>query len=254
MHDRSQQSALRTGACTEPTTPISYVLPADYPCNTANWTIASERAVLLIHDMQRYFVRAFDHQVPPMSSVVANINRIRLVARKSGCPIVYTAQPGNQHPSVRALLSDFWGPGLTVEANDTDVIAELAPEPRDVQLTKWRYSAFAKTDLRARLAAMDRDQLIVTGVYAHIGCMATALDGFMQDVRVFLVGDAVADLSRRHHEQALEYVASRCGAVVSTADVVAEIDGRTIPGAGVPAALAVGTGERRSSSASGNVA
>jgi bifunctional isochorismate lyase / aryl carrier protein len=60
---------------------------------------------------------------------------------------------------------------------------------------------------RPSFAERGRDQLVGTGVYAHIGCQATAVEAFMRDVRAFLVADAVAEFSRRHHDQACEYVA-----------------------------------------------
>ncbi|ASF09486.1 putative isochorismatase [Nocardia brasiliensis NBRC 14402] len=202
---------------------ISYALPEALPPNIVDWTVDPRRAVVLIHDMQRYFIRRFDGSAEPISAVVRNIARIKRAAVRSGCPVIYTAQPGDQEPATRALLADFWGPGLSGAAEDTSVISELTPDRRDVTLTKWRYSAFSRTDLLRRLSAAGRDQLVITGVYAHIGCLATALDAFMHDVQVFLIADAVADFSRSHHEQALDYIASRCGAVVRTDDTVGHL-------------------------------
>ncbi|MGX7731581.1 isochorismatase family protein [Rhodococcus sp. 2H158] len=199
---------------------VSYPLPTDLPANTVDWTIDPRRAVLLVHDMQEYFVRAFDRAADPLATVVPNIDAIRQSAYEAGIPVVYTAQPGDQDPAERALLTDFWGPGLADDPALTSVVAELAPREDDVQLTKWRYSAFIRTDLRERMRAWGRDQLVVTGVYAHIGCLSTALDGFMQDVQVFVVADGVADFSRREHTEALHYLAARCAAVVPAADAV----------------------------------
>ncbi len=102
-------------------------------------------------------------------------------------------------------------------------MTQLAPEPGDVLLNKWRYSAFARTDLRQRLANLGRDQLIVTGVYAHIGCLTTALDGFMQDVEMFLVSDGLADFSAAEHRQVLDYAAARCAVVAPTAHVLSAL-------------------------------
>ncbi len=88
-------------------------------------------------------------------------------------------------------------------------------------LTKRRYSAFVSTDFAGRLGR--RDQLIVTGVYAHIGVMATALDAFMRGVQPFVVTDAVADFSPAHHADALRHVQTRCGVAVPTTELTADL-------------------------------
>ncbi|GAA1514630.1 isochorismatase family protein [Nocardioides humi] len=188
--------------------------------NRTDWTVDPARAVLLVHDMQRYFVDAFDRTDPAaqINVAVATIGRLASQARALGIPVVYTAQPPDQSPGDRGLLSDFWGHGLTDDGRQA-IIPELGPQPGDIELTKWRYSAFTRTDLRERMRARRRDQLVITGVYAHIGCLTTAIVAFMDDVQVFLVPDAMADFSHDEHVSALEYGATRC-ANVKRADLV----------------------------------
>ncbi len=196
-----------------------YSMPAAsaFPANRTQWRPDPKRAVLLIHDMQRYFLRFYDAKGALLPQLIGNLVRLRDWARANGVPVVYTAQPHEQPQGDRALLNDMWGPGLTVAAPDLqEVVAELTPGPDDIVLTKWRYSAFKRSDLLERMRALGRDQLVIGGVYAHIGCMVTAVDAFMSDIQPFLVGDAVADFSEAEHLMALRYVATRCGALVST--------------------------------------
>ncbi|AZO78043.1 MULTISPECIES: isochorismatase [unclassified Bosea (in: a-proteobacteria)] len=196
--------------------------PSSFPANRTQWRPDPKRAVLLIHDMQRYFLRFYDAKGELLPQLIANLVRLRDWARANGVPVVYTAQPHEQPAGDRALLNDMWGPGLTVAAPDLqEVVAELAPGPEDIVLTKWRYSAFKRSDLLERMRGWERDQLVISGVYAHIGCMVTAVDAFMSDIQPFLVGDAVADFSEAEHRMALRYVATRCGALVATDSLAA---------------------------------
>ncbi|WP_306369246.1 isochorismatase family protein [Nocardiopsis sp. CC223A] len=209
-----------------------YPLPsaADLPPNKVDWPLDPDRAVLLVHDMQRYFLGPYDADAEPLSPVRANIADLRRACRDAGVPVVYTAKPGDMTPRQRGLERDFWGAGMKAVAEHTDIDPALAPAGDDVLLTKWRYSAFAQTDLAERMAAQGRDQIVVTGVYAHIGCQLTAADAFMRDIRPFLVADAVADFSADHHRSALHYAAGRCARVVLTGDALAELgaaDART---------------------------
>lgn len=194
--------------------------PASFPANRTAWRPDPRLSILLIHDMQRYFLRFYDSEGELLRRLVGNIGLLRNWARANGVPVVYTAQPHEQPAGDRALLNDMWGPGLTVADPDFQhIAAELAPEPGDITLTKWRYSAFKRSDLLDRMRGWQRDQIVIAGVYGHIGCMVTAVDAFMNDIQPFLVGDAIADFSEAEHRMALQYVATRCGSVVSTASL-----------------------------------
>ena len=191
--------------------------PSRYPKNKTNWQLDPDRAVLLIHDMQRYFINFYDADSRLIETMTQNLEQLRQWADQHGVPVVYTAQPYEQSAEDRALLNAMWGAGLPASTPDQQaIISVLTPKEGDVVLTKWRYSAFQRSNLQERMQNWQRDQLIIGGVYAHIGCMVTAIDAFMNDIQAFFVADALADFSEHEHLDALEYVSSRCGQVTNT--------------------------------------
>ncbi|UJP40234.1 isochorismatase family protein [Cellulomonas palmilytica] len=198
----------------------AYALPTrgELPVSTMPWRVDADRAVLLIHDMQRYFVRGLPQ--PLGDTLVERVATLRAWARRSGVPVAYTAQPGSMTPQERGLLADVWGPGMRAEPDDRAVVDRLAPHEDDWVLTKWRYSAFVRSPLLDRMREAHRDQLVVCGVYAHVGVLMTAADAFQHDIQPFVVGDAIADFSLAYHRLALDWAADRCAVVTTTADVV----------------------------------
>ena len=198
-----------------------YPMPTagELPDNTAAWRVDPARAVLLIHDMQRYFLEPLPED-GPRAELLRHAAELRDRCVAAGVPVGYTAQPGGMSAEQRGLLRDFWGPGMQVDPEHRAVVDPLAPRPADWMFTKWRYSAFFGTGLLRQLRASGRDQLIVCGVYAHVGILATAIDAFSHDIQVFLVGDAVADFSAEHHRSALAYAAARCAVVLTAKEVL----------------------------------
>lgn len=91
-------------------------------------------------------------------------------------------------------------------------------------MDKWRYSAFRKSNLAGLMREKGRDQLIITGIYAHIGCMMTAAEAFMQDIQAFMVADALADFSLDNHTMAIAYAAGRCAVVLTTEQALAQLE------------------------------
>ena len=198
--------------------------------NRVNWRVDPARATLLVHDMQRYFVRAFelerDGQPLPDAQIniaIANIRRLLDAAHAANIPVYYTAQPPRQNPADRHLLTDFWGDGLQDDEN-ARILDELAPTEADTVLTKWRYSAFVRSPLEEQLKDLGRDQLIIGGIYAHIGCLTTALEAFMRDIQPFMVADALADFTEKEHRMACEYASGRCARVLNTAEALENIN------------------------------
>ena len=198
--------------------------------NRVNWRVDPARAALLVHDMQGYFVRAFelerDGQPLPDAQIniaIANIRRLLDAAHAANIPVYYTAQPPRQNPADRRLLTDFWGDGLQDDEN-AQILDELAPTEADTVLTKWRYSAFVRSPLEEQLKDLGRDQLIIGGIYAHIGCLTTALEAFMRDIQPFMVADALADFTEKEHRMACEYASGRCARVLNTAEVLEHIN------------------------------
>ncbi|EWM63057.1 isochorismatase [Micromonospora sp. M42] len=204
-------------------TPIApYRMPGDgdLPGTTLPWRPDPDRAAVLVHDLQRYFLRPFAAGSPRWPSCCPR--RELLAARGRRVLLLYStpAQPGRMSRRDRGLLHDLWGPGMSCDEDDRGIVDDVAPQPGDAVLTKWRYSAFFRSDLEERLRGARRDQLVVCGVYAHMGCLITACDAFSRDIEAFLVADALADLSRADHLMALRYAADRCAVPLWTADVL----------------------------------
>ncbi|KNB53598.1 isochorismatase family protein [Streptomyces caatingaensis] len=204
-----------------------YPMPTedDLPANKVDWSLDPDRAVLLVHDLQNYFLDAFTEGASPVTELLANVGRLRKECARRGVPVVYSAQPGGQSPAERGLQQDFWGPGLPAGERAGAVADAVAPGPGDTVLTKWKYSAFVRSDLAGLMAARGRDQLVVVGVYAHIGVMMTACDAWMRDIRPFLVADAVADFSAGDHAMALRWAAAKCAVVTTTDRLLADLEG-----------------------------
>lgn len=200
----------------------SYEVPAaqSWPACRAPWRFEPERAALLVHDMQSYFLRPFDPERSPLRPLLSNVRALLAACDRAGVPIIHSAQPGEQSRDERGLLWDLWGPGIVEEPGEERLAFAVEPQSSALVLHKRRYSAFHETELSTFLAAHGREQLLICGVYAHIGCLATATDGFMRGVQPFVLSDATADFSAEDHAVALRQVARTCGVVTTTDEVL----------------------------------
>jgi|LakMenEpi03Aug12_release.lakeMendotaPanAssembly.Ray.scaffolds.fasta_scaffold347272_1 bifunctional isochorismate lyase/aryl carrier protein len=186
--------------------------------NKVHWPLRLDECVLVIHDMQNCWLSLFDNAGP----VVANVEALRHAAKALAIPVIYTKAVRPRTLAERALGLDMWGPGLGathVTEADCAICEALTPAPDDYVIDKPRYSGFFRTELEDVLSLINRNHVILTGVFAHHGVLLTAADAYMRNYKVSMVVDATADYSLADHEKALEYVAEVCGALTTTAAV-----------------------------------
>ncbi|HYQ21884.1 isochorismatase family protein [Stenotrophomonas sp.] len=201
-------------------TPYPLPTAAELPAPRGPWRPQRDRIALLVHDMQRYFLAAFDAGAEPLQPAEANIARLLAHCRAHGIPVFYTAQHGDQDRRDRGLQADLWGPGMRRGEEHEPIIDTLVPQAGEHVLVKHRYSAFQRSNLETLMRVRGRDQLLVTGVYAHIGCTATVVEAFQRDIEAFIAADAVADFSRADHDQALHWIARTSGVPMTTAQLL----------------------------------
>jgi bifunctional isochorismate lyase / aryl carrier protein len=180
--------------------------------NKVDWPLDASDAVLLVHDMQQYWLDFFVDARPVLNAVTDLVN----AARRAKVPIVYSRGERPKHQAERALGLDMWGPGLahpSITDDDVAITASLAPHADDFVIDKVRVSAFYETPLPALLAKLGRKQLWVCGVFAHHGVMVSSIEAFMRNYKVQLIADAVGDYSEDDHWMALRYIAQTCGQI-----------------------------------------
>lgn len=200
-----------------PTGSITYPFSTIHvPATSAPWTLEPDRAVLLVHDMQHYFVKAYAPQSDPIATVLKNIKSLLDTAHAHQVPVYYSAQPGGMTTAQRGLFGQLYGPGMPDDDAERAIVDPLGPTAADTVLTKWKYSEFFRSDLLDILRNANRDQLIIVGVYAFSGITATSTDAIQNDIQAFIVSDAVADYTATGHNQALTWCAERTARILTT--------------------------------------
>ena len=174
-------------------------------------------------------------------SVVSTAARLCAAARRRGVPVVHvileTLVLGGQ---VESMTNPFWReveaarqsltPGRTstvvghnlTGSVQTQLMPELGPEPSDVVIrTKRRLSIFRDTDLEQVLRSLAVDTVILMGVNTNTCVLCAAFEAFNRDLKVIVVGDAVASMYGDDlHLFGLENVARCLGWVVAADQLV----------------------------------
>lgn len=198
-----------------------YAMP-DASClelNKVNWPLDAKDAVLLVHDMQQYWLDFFVDPQPVLKAVQSLVQ----AARAAQVPIVYTRGERPKHQAERALGLDMWGPGLahpSITDADVAIASSLLLHADDFVVDKVRVSAFYETPLPALLHKLGRKQLWVCGVFAHHGVMVSSIEAFMRNYKVQLIADALGDYNEEDHWMALRYVAQTCGHIQTLQQVL----------------------------------
>jgi len=107
----------------------------------------------------------------------------------------------------------------------SDIMDEIAPEPRDIVIRKLKPSAFSGSPLKSYLTLLGADSVIVTGTTTS-GCVrGTVIDAFSENLRVTVVEDGCFDRLWSSHCLNLCDMDAKYGDVVPGAEVVDYVRG-----------------------------
>lgn len=136
---------------------------------------------------------------------VAVIAKLIAVARAKGLPVIYTT--GRRREDNWDAGSWSWKNGRSKEdvvpirpnRDGNEIVAEIAPGPKDIVIRKQKPSAFHGTNLLDYLVMLKCDSLIVTGTTTS-GCVrASVLDAFSHNFRQSVVEEGCFDRSQASH-------------------------------------------------------
>ena len=180
---------------------------------------------LLVIDVQNDFcsegglMHEIGKDLSMMKSMIARLGGVLDTARGSGVLPVYIQNSWlPQHraasgPWLRFMVVRYgMDPerGCTVEGTwGAEILPEVAPQPSDVVVKKWRSSAFVGTNLDMVLRCNDIKSLVITGDVTQ-GCVeSTARDAAFHDYYVVVLEDCVATYDRDLHEASLKVLRTR---------------------------------------------
>jgi maleamate amidohydrolase len=125
-------------------------------------------------------------------------------ARRVDIPVFYTrGAPRHPDGSDRGRWADKNARQGADTAQADQILAEIAPQIRDLVIEKRKPSAFFGTALISHLISRRIDTLIVCGVTTS-GCVrATVIDAFSYDYRVVVAEEATFDRGEASHAMAL---------------------------------------------------
>ena len=192
------------------------------------------RPAIIVIDVQNYMAGEeagndpdkYPYAAPAVAwPAVRKIDSILAAARAAGAPIVYTRFAIDREAGDAGLFDAKIGAPdseyVYLEGtHGSEIVADIAPQPGDLVITKKKPSSFFGTQLLPYLIDRQVDTLIVTGGSTCNCVRATVFDAFSYNFRAIVPHDAVFD--RIPISQAINlFDMNRCSAdVVETSEVV----------------------------------
>lgn len=213
-------------------------------------TLDLARTAVVVVDMQNDFchpdgwLAGIGVDITPARAPIPVLAELLPVLRGAGVPVVWlnwgnrpdraNLPPGVLHvyngdgtsTGIGDPLASNGSPVLTEGSWAAAVVDELAIEPGDVAVSKYRMSGFWDTPLDTVLRNLRADTLLFAGVNADQCVLATLIDAACAGYDVVMLTDAVATTSPEYCMQATVYNVRQCfGFTATAADLAAAVRG-----------------------------
>ncbi|MEN2738706.1 isochorismatase family cysteine hydrolase [Microbacterium sp. X-17] len=207
---------------------------ATIPLTTLAEKVSPEHCAVLVIDMQNDYLhpegkarQEGGRELGPIAEMIPRQADLLRAARAAGVPVIYVL---NTTLPDGASSSDVWlearsrarysGTDMCLEGTwGQEVITEVAPEPGDLEVRKYRYSGFVGTDLELVLRSLGRRSVLCVGTSTNVCVEATARDAFHREFYVTYAADACASWDMTLHDAALKTAETRYATVATVREI-----------------------------------
>lgn len=158
---------------------------------------------------------------------IGNLPKLIDSARKAGCLVVfiqaiYDAVYISDAYAARLDKRGIFGKICQAGTFGADFFGDIRPYPgpREVIVTKHRFSAFWGTDLDLILSSNGIKTVVASGVATSVCVESAVRDAFFNDYNVVVAEDACADYVQASHDAALAAMSRSFGEVVSSETII----------------------------------
>ena len=153
-------------------------------------------------------------------------------AHEKGLPVIYTTgvrrgdnwDSGSWSWKNNRSTEDVSNKTVMSNRDGNEIMAEIAPGPKDIVIYKQKPSGFFGTNMTSYLTLLGCDSVIVTGTTTS-GCVrASVLDAFSLNYRITLAEEGCFDRSQASHAINLCDMNAKYADVVKTSEVLAFFD------------------------------
>ena len=178
------------------------------------------QTALLVLDVQTTIVE------PAPESFFVAIRRAVDAAHEVGIQVIYIRvelRPGHVGVSPRNKRLTRLQPVLQKGAPGLEIHPSLAPEERDIVLTKQRVSSFVGSGLDVVLSSLGVTDLVLAGVSTSTAVLGTAMAAADMDFGLHVLSDASFDTRTDTHDQLMQDVFPAMATVLSAEEWAASV-------------------------------
>lgn len=170
-------------------------------------------AVLIVDIVSEYRFPDADRVLRGARQAVEGIARLKTRAHTADVPVIYVNDTaGKWESDQKAFLQRCLKP----TAPGHDVVAAIAPTPRDYFMFKPKHSAFFGTPLHTLLQQLKIKRLAICGVTSHQCVLFTAMDAHVRDYDLAVPSDCIGALGAADTKHALYVFSHALQAQITT--------------------------------------
>jgi len=182
------------------------------------WRADISSTVLLVIDLQRFFLEPENHAfIPSAEAILGNIRQLAGFFRKHGRPVIFTRHLNDDDNA--GSMAYWWSELIRENTRESELIGDIKQEG-DIVVIKSQFDAFHNTDLQDILLSRNVVYPVICGVMTNLCCETTIRSAFVRGFRPVMPIDATAANNREYHLATFRNLCYGFMPLLTTAEVI----------------------------------